>query len=111
MRQSIGRRSVVSDWISNTPRTDIAGTTSAARNTVPRGSMNASTPDSPATARIPSDKKMRPSTCTMPRSARTSASGRGLPSASTRGTTSVDIASATTSWITVPSTISIEPST
>ena len=34
-----------------------------------------------------------------------------LPVASTRLTTSVDIASATTSWITVPSTISSAPST
>jgi hypothetical protein len=47
----------------------------------------------------------------MPRSARTSSSGRGVPPASTRATTSVDMASATTSWITVPITISMPPST
>ena len=32
-----------------------------------------------------------------------------IPGRSTRDTTSVDIASATTSWITVPTTISIAP--
>ena len=110
MRQSIGRRSTVSDLISITPVTDMAGTIRPRRNTVSRGRKPASQPDIPATARMPADSDSRPSTCTMPRSARMSCSGRAPPVSSTRDTTSVDMASATTSCTTVPMTISSAPS-
>ena len=43
-----------------------------------RQKMLASHPDRPATARMPTDSARRPSTCTMPSSARTSSSGRGI---------------------------------
>ena len=109
MRQSSGRRSLVSNPISSTPMTETAGTTSPRRNTVSRASTPASQPDSPATARMPNESDKRPITWTMPSSARTASSGRGLPAPSRRETTSVDIASATTSWMTVPITISIAP--
>ena len=110
MRQSSGRRSLVSDPISSTPITEIAGTSSPSRNTVSRASMPASQPDSPATARMPNDSDQaadhldhaelgahRPPRDEVCRRRRA------------RETTSVDIASATTSWITVPITISIAP--
>ena len=89
--------------------TETAGTTSPRRKTVSRASMLASQPDSPATARMPNESAKRPITWTMPSSARTSSSARGLPAPSRRETTSVDIASATTSWMTVPITINIAP--
>ncbi len=111
MRQSSGRRSCVSDPISTTPITEIAGTTSPRRNTVARSKMLASQPESPATARTPADSARRLITWTMPSSARTSSSGRAFPAGSRRGTTSVDIASATTFWTTVPITSSIAPRT
>ncbi len=40
--------------------TEIAGTASASRNTVSRGSRMPATPDSPATATMPSDSDSRP---------------------------------------------------
>ena len=110
MRQSIGRRSTVSALMSRTPLTEIAGMISPSKNTVSRGMKPASQPDIPATARMPADSDSRPRTCTMPRSARMSGSGRSPPVSSRRDTTSVDIASATTSCTTVPMTISSAPS-
>jgi hypothetical protein len=65
----------------------------------------------PATANSPNDSARRPSTCTMPRSWSISALGRGLPSALTRGTTSVLMASATTSCTTAPRVLSTPAST
>ncbi len=76
---------------------EISGTTSPMRKTVSRENHPARTPDNPATASTPADSESRPSTCTMPSSLRTSGSGFGSPVAVTRATTSVDIASATTS--------------
>ncbi len=79
MRQSIGRRSVVSVPRRNTPATEIAGMISPIRKTSWRGMKLASHPDRPATASTPADTASRPSTCTMPSSTRTSSSGRSLP--------------------------------
>ena len=47
----------ISDRISSTPMTEMAGTTSPSRNTVSRASKLASQPDSPATARMPNDER------------------------------------------------------
>ena len=55
------------------------------------------------------ESAMRPSTCTMPSSARTSCVGARIAGGVDARTTSVDMASATTSWITVPMTISMAP--
>ena len=85
MRQSSGRRSLVSDRISSTPMTETAGTTSPRRKTVSRASMLASQPDSPATARMPNESAKRPITWTMPSSARTSSSGTGIAGAVATG--------------------------
>ena len=54
---------------------------------------------------MPNDSASRPSTCTMPRSWSISCFGRGLPSGLVRGTTSVLMASATTSCSTTPVTL------
>ena len=59
-------------------------------------------------ASVPFDAEKK-GTWTIPNSARISSSERALPAASTRETTSVDMASATTSWITVPTTINMAP--
>ena len=61
------------------------------------GDQEASQPEIPATANMPNASASRPSTCTMPRSWSISALLRGLPSGFVSGTTSVLMASATTS--------------
>ena len=65
----------------------------------------------PATEKMPKLSARRPSTCTMPRSWSISALARGVPSGLTRGTTSVLMASATTSCSTTPMTVSSEATT
>ena len=63
---------------------EIAGIPSPSRKTVCRLKTPANQPESPATVRMPPDSASRPSTCTMPRSARTVSSARAAPAASTR---------------------------